>query len=868
MPDKYRMTPDDRDLMIRTIIGEAADQPEEGQAGVAHVIMNRLRSGRHGSSPSDVVLARGQFEPWQTRARELMGISPQSRQYQRMGDLVDRVAGGEHEDPTNGATHFLEEAIVRRRRGGSLPSWASGDGQRIGDHTFYAPEGRVGALGYAPEGRATTIAGRPASAPGGTVRLAQAGQITPDDITETLRQAGVSRTGAPSAPRAQKYIDDDIAETLRQAGVTLEGGTKPTPKPVALPEPAPGRLNDPMQTEAERTAGKLNPVTALATETPLIGPAVTAASALLRARPGREPTVPGDTFGQRAINSNSVLNEAQRIYREKNPWTTMGAGFLGSTALTGGLMSSTLGRMAMGAEGANTASKVYTGAIGGAGLNSLDAALRGESVPFGGMIGTAGGAAGPLIGAGVSGLGRGYTKLPLTSGPLAGLNSVARDKLAGAMEGESPGSLAASRQRMGPAGFFGDVNQGATDLAGGIADTPGPGKGLVRGAYQARDAGARTRIDDAITDAIGPHVDIEALKTHTTEARKAAADPLYEQWRKMEVHPTDELIALLPRLEKAGAFDAAEELSGITGQAMNKAFFKPGPRKNFPTTESWDLAKQGLDRKIDQAYRGGDKRLAAALIDLKHDLLREIEKTPAGGVWKQARQEFASRSALLDQIEAGRDTFIGGRSGTSVDELKHELKGLSKPELGARLQGVRAAADQVMGDTLIGDTSLRNKMLADNNQKKLRLLLGDDRANRLIDSMKQEQFLKQQSQDVIHGSQTTPKGERVKALQPPPFNVPNLNLTAPATWIPHDWTPAGVANAARLKRHATAINQLAPLMSTPNDAGLDRLLNAISQEGQRRSKIESGAGVVGNLLSALTAGPGTTTARRNFFPTQ
>jgi spore germination cell wall hydrolase CwlJ-like protein len=68
----------DRDLMIRTTVGEADDQPAIGQAAVAHVIMNRVADGRWGDTPSQVVLARGQFEPWQTRARELTGIKPTS----------------------------------------------------------------------------------------------------------------------------------------------------------------------------------------------------------------------------------------------------------------------------------------------------------------------------------------------------------------------------------------------------------------------------------------------------------------------------------------------------------------------------------------------------------------------------------------------------------------------------------------------------------------------------------------------------------------------------------------------------------------------------------------------------------------------
>jgi hypothetical protein len=57
---------------------------------------------------------------------------------------VDAVLNGATPDPTAGATHFLNPEIVRGRRGGSLPAWARGEGQPIGNHTFYSPEGKAG----------------------------------------------------------------------------------------------------------------------------------------------------------------------------------------------------------------------------------------------------------------------------------------------------------------------------------------------------------------------------------------------------------------------------------------------------------------------------------------------------------------------------------------------------------------------------------------------------------------------------------------------------------------------------------------------------------------------------------------------------
>ena len=131
--------PEERDYLIRTIAFEASGEPEEGKAAVAHAILNRKMSGTWGDTIKDVVTHPWQFEPWMTRRREMERLSPSDPRYQSAAQIADAVLSGQRPDPTAGATHFLNPTIVRQRRGGSLPSWARGEGQPIGRHTFYSP---------------------------------------------------------------------------------------------------------------------------------------------------------------------------------------------------------------------------------------------------------------------------------------------------------------------------------------------------------------------------------------------------------------------------------------------------------------------------------------------------------------------------------------------------------------------------------------------------------------------------------------------------------------------------------------------------------------------------------------------------------
>ena len=135
--------PKERDYLIRTIAFEASGESEEGKAAVTHVILNRKRTGRWGDSVKDVVTHPWQFEPWMTKRREMEQLSRTDPRYLIAERIVDAVLNGATPDPTAGATHFLNPEIVRGRRGGSVPDWARGEGQPIGKHTFYSPEGKA-----------------------------------------------------------------------------------------------------------------------------------------------------------------------------------------------------------------------------------------------------------------------------------------------------------------------------------------------------------------------------------------------------------------------------------------------------------------------------------------------------------------------------------------------------------------------------------------------------------------------------------------------------------------------------------------------------------------------------------------------------
>jgi spore germination cell wall hydrolase CwlJ-like protein len=166
------MDPHDRDLMIRTIAGEASGEPPLGQAAVAHTIFNRAAAGGYGDGIAGVVQAPvkpgssyHQYSVWNAPGMPdssaiVRNLKPSDPTYARIGDIVDQAHAGEIPDLTNGATHYY---APRSMPGGKAPPWAAALARqnqvRIGNQIFVGGSTGPGqslpsqiAGGYADEG--------------------------------------------------------------------------------------------------------------------------------------------------------------------------------------------------------------------------------------------------------------------------------------------------------------------------------------------------------------------------------------------------------------------------------------------------------------------------------------------------------------------------------------------------------------------------------------------------------------------------------------------------------------------------------------------------------------------------------------------
>jgi hypothetical protein len=247
---KPPLDPSDRQDLIRTVYGEASDQPALGQAGVVHAILNRVRAGGYGQGISGVVHAPAagenpahgfkEFSPWNAPGvpesnPTAQNLSPDSRDprlakaYRDIGTIVDDVYADRIPDPTHGATHYY--GYMRHP-----PKWAAPLAKqntvRIGGQTFV---GRESGPGRSVQTASYAGGGRIGFDDGGVVDLGQAdddtgSQLAPaasplpapvPDAPPPMTSADVLARGGLGSISAASFAPSDQARQLVQMG--LEG---------------------------------------------------------------------------------------------------------------------------------------------------------------------------------------------------------------------------------------------------------------------------------------------------------------------------------------------------------------------------------------------------------------------------------------------------------------------------------------------------------------------------------------------------------------------------------------------------------------------------------------------------------------------
>lgn len=123
----------DLEIAARTIWAESRGEPEEGQKAVAHVLINRLHSGKWSSTLAGVCISRLQFSCWnqddpnRLKMNELPSDDPLLTKFHYFLEQAMTEP-----DPINGALYYYSISIP-------VPVWVKNLTfvKQIGNHRFY-----------------------------------------------------------------------------------------------------------------------------------------------------------------------------------------------------------------------------------------------------------------------------------------------------------------------------------------------------------------------------------------------------------------------------------------------------------------------------------------------------------------------------------------------------------------------------------------------------------------------------------------------------------------------------------------------------------------------------------------------------------
>lgn len=261
------MADDDLDILAWTMLGEAGGQGQQGMSDVAHVVLNRLNTGKYGGSIQDVALAPKQFSTWNSGSggNDPKGKYPKSSaDFQRARQIAEQVIAGQIPGPPGRPLDYNAKSVS--------PYWADSKSQHgtyeRNGHVFYPsvpiPPGELPEVGTLQDTRRTPSRVTPVTATPDMSLMrknAAPSQLIPDTFARLPKprnlgdELGMSpiQGGAQQAPMFDAGFDERLgAMRTFPAPMDTQGmftARSPAPPPVPAqmsPQMAGRRATDPV----------------------------------------------------------------------------------------------------------------------------------------------------------------------------------------------------------------------------------------------------------------------------------------------------------------------------------------------------------------------------------------------------------------------------------------------------------------------------------------------------------------------------------------------------------------------------------------------------------------------------------------------
>jgi hypothetical protein len=372
-----------------------------------------------------------------------------------------------------------------------------------------------------------------------------------------------------------------------------------------------------------------------------------------------------------------------------------------------------------------------------------------------------------------------------------------------------------------------NINNRFTVTARGLGAKPASEEIITKGIIK-QSADQARRINKSFDAALGnPDTAFQTLKGIKAKI-KSEASPLYEQAFTQGIDVTQSLqdimsIPLMAKYEKS----AIKRLKDL----------------NKPTSklEVLHQVKRKLDGDIGKALKSGDNTEASDLLQLKNNLLDEIDI--ASPNYKEARKIYANQKANENALRFGEKNIFSGS--VNADEFAEEIANYSKSELESLRVGIKKAISKVEAGKPVTYNAVDKKFIIPNTRAKLEIAIGKDSADKLYQSVDAEAAMFRQSSSVapLNNSRSLLNAEAIQQAELGLKNPVKIGVAkAGQAVVEANANPAtllgrGVSSIVKKGTDSVSASyneQLAKaaadILTRPANEGIDILLAAAPQE--------------------------------------
>jgi hypothetical protein len=310
--------------------------------------------------------------------------------------------------------------------------------------------------------------------------------------------------------------------------------------------------------------------------------------------------------------------------------------------------------------------------------------------------------------------------------------------------GGSAKAYAAQAGRLGEKGMLLDMGSNLIGQADAIANQPGRGKALVRGALRARDRDAPNRIHKVVNDTLGQASDFsESGVQGVLRIYREKASPLYKKFENTPVEITPTLRKIMNRIRAL-----APNIDETIAKRMFADDVSPDVIANNGAVLNY--MKRAMDAMAKKAAQEGDNGLVKTARGLAKELRDEVDTilspgNPKESIYAKAREESRRGLSFEKGYKDGKTIL---NNATSFDEMRlankkrtpDELAGLrygAREDIRKKMYTARSAFDETSRQKAQA-TAGRRHLSSDETRAKIGELVGNYESRDLVRTLDAE----------------------------------------------------------------------------------------------------------------------------------